>query len=195
MLNAARRLYRRDGFVLLRPLFARPEADLWRREADRLDTGLALLEPVMDSSPVFSALAADPRVCAAAAAVLDQPARLISGKLVFHHPGAHGLDIHQDYVAWRYSAVPADALISVLVAIDASSEANGAMEFYPGLHQHWQADTPRPDPAGAEPRLIALEPGDALLFHSLAPHRTGPNRTARPRRALCFTFAASSTRS
>lgn len=191
MLNAARRTYQRDGFVLLRPLFGRGEAETWKREAERLLPGMAAASnPLLEASPVFAELANDHRVQASAAALLGEPAKLLSGSLLYHGPGAHGLDIHQDYAAWRHAGLAAGDMISVLLAIDSSHAANGAMEFYAGLHQHWEADGPRPDPGGAEPRMIPLEPGDALWFHALAPHRTGPNRSLLPRRALCFTFAA-----
>jgi ectoine hydroxylase-related dioxygenase (phytanoyl-CoA dioxygenase family) len=37
--------------------------------------------------------------------------------------------------------------------------------------------------------LIPLSKGDLLLFHSLAPHRSAPNRSPNPRRAVFVTYS------
>lgn len=37
---------------------------------------------------------------------------------------------------------------------------------------------------------VTLEPGDVLIFSSWLPHRSGPNRTSKSRRALYVTYNA-----
>jgi hypothetical protein len=65
-------------------------------------------------------------------------------KLVFKSPGAYGYSVHQDYTVWHELPVPADGLLSVLLAIDPSNGSNGGVEFYPGLHDaHYQSPRKR----------------------------------------------------
>lgn len=198
-MNALLRQYRREGYVVLRELFSLEETDSWRREAMRLQAGQELdrLDPVIDVSPVYAALARDERVVSAAALLLQDAALLMTDWVLFKAPGAPGGRVHQDYTAWRELPVPADGLLTVTLAIDPAGATNGGVEFYPALHHAHFQERRRPMGAvpeealcGIEPLVFDLKPGDAVLFHSLTPHRGGANRTADYRRALYFTYSA-----
>jgi ectoine hydroxylase-related dioxygenase (phytanoyl-CoA dioxygenase family) len=151
---------------------------------------------VADISPLFARLAEDSRIVDAASALLDAPASLMKAKLITKRPGTMGYLAHQDYPYWEHLGIAADAMLSVQVSIDRATAENGALEVYPALQ------TSRlPAPAGAPldtdesalahlpSQLIAAEPGDLLCFHSLTPHRSGPNRAKHPRRTLYLTYA------
>jgi ectoine hydroxylase-related dioxygenase (phytanoyl-CoA dioxygenase family) len=208
--------YRRDGFVVARHVLKRDEiealcieearlwseaaADLeregvyWRkhetlgRVADRLD-------PVCTISKSFAALAEDSRMTAIADAVLGAPCAFFKDKLIAKPPGAHGYRLHHDYAYWTGLDVPAEEFVTLSLALDASDEANGGVELFPGLHTKALASS-REDPfdldpvsvAGAPSSVPELAPGDVLVFHSCVPHRSAPNRSGRSRRVYVATY-------
>jgi ectoine hydroxylase-related dioxygenase (phytanoyl-CoA dioxygenase family) len=156
--------------------------------ADRID-------PVIDISSVFAALAHDARIVSAVSSLLGKPASLMKAKLITKRPGTMGYLPHQDFPYWEHLGIAADAMLSVQVSIDRATEDNGALEVYPGLHtQRLPAPAGAPldtDAAALEPyigQVIASEPGDLLCFHSMTPHQSGPNRASHPRRTLYLTY-------
>jgi hypothetical protein len=208
--------YHDDGFVLLAGRFTLAEVDSWVAECERLWRDLSndlsadriqyragtsggrvadRIDPVVDISPVFAKLASDPRIIDAVSAMMDAPAVLMKGKLITKRPGTMGYLPHQDFPYWEHLGIGADAMLSVQVAIDRANAENGALELYPGLHR---SRLPAPanapldtDATALEPHLsqvISAEPGDLLCFHSLAPHKSGPNNAGHPRRTLYFTY-------
>jgi 2-aminoethylphosphonate dioxygenase len=161
-------------------------------------------DPIIDISPVFAQSACDPTLVAAIGQLFSDRALLFKDKLIFKRPGTHGYRIHQDYTYWCELPSPPEAMLSVLVAIDASSADNGALEIYPGVHHQHVGPAEKPhdifDPnsglldedqmRGIEPVMLPLSPGDALVFHSLAPHRSGINHATTSRRSLYFSYSA-----
>jgi len=82
-----------------------------------------------------------------------------------------------------------------MVAIDDATAANGCLEVVSDAHDRlWPTDDDgclREDVAAAlawEP--VPLRAGDTLWFHSRTPHRSGPNTSPHPRRALYPTYNA-----
>lgn len=211
--------YWRDGYVIVKGLFDPQESRAWTDESDRLwasvptDRGSARvlwrgrvdggeiadrIDPVLDISPVFEALARDPRLVAAASRLLDGTAIPFRSKLITKRPGTLGYGLHQDYPYWEPFGLPADNYLNVLVAFDTFDGTSGALEVFPGLHR---ARIPGPPgaPLDADESLVdlrrglllVLEPGDVALSHSLTPHRSGPNRGTSPRRGLFLTYVPS----
>jgi hypothetical protein len=126
-----------------------------------------------------------------AGALLGEPAVLYKDKLNYKLPGGAGYAPHQDAPAYRF----VDVHVSCMVAVDDATVANGCLEVVSGAHDRlWPVDDLgciRADVAAS----MAWEPvparaGDALWFHSRTPHRSGPNRSPRPRRALYPTYNA-----
>jgi ectoine hydroxylase-related dioxygenase (phytanoyl-CoA dioxygenase family) len=216
--------YHRDGFAVISGLFESAEVESWRAEAARLfadanvmtldnqrtvtrnviDGGKVVdrLDPVIDLSPVLADLARDPRITTLAGELLGEPALLLKDKLVFKGPSVHGYELHQDYTAWQEVPVPAESIISIMVALDGANQENGGVEFYPGLHQrHLVDDMPEDifsstgcvvDEAhvvGVASVLAEAQAGDIVPIHCLAPHRSAPNRTRGYRRALFLTYS------
>ena len=220
--------YRTRGYVRLSGVFTPSEMDSVREEFDRLfadpeilradslrsaarqslltGTVLDRLDPVIDLSPSLRELTQDARIIAAASAALGEPALLFKDKAIMKPPGAYGYSVHQDYTNWQELPVPPAQLMTVLVAIDSATAANGALQLYPALHHDHLRPPEKPSdifnpqaglvPAerlvGVEPEMIEVAAGDLVLFSSLAPHFSGPNQSPHKRRTLFLSYNASS---
>jgi hypothetical protein len=126
-----------------------------------------------------------------AGALLGEPAVLYKDKLNYKLPGGAGYAPHQDAPAYRFVEVH----VSCMVAIDDATEANGCLEVVSGAHDRlWPVDGAgclRADVVtGMTWEPVPVRAGDTLWFHSRAPHRSGPNRSAQARRALYPTYNA-----
>jgi ectoine hydroxylase-related dioxygenase (phytanoyl-CoA dioxygenase family) len=208
--------YWRDGHVIVKGLFDRQEVLAWRSECDRLWASVPAdrgnprvqwrgrvgggeiadrIDPVLDISSVFDALSRDPRLIAAASCLLDGTAIPFRSKLITKRPGTAGYGLHQDYPYWERLGLPADDYVNATIAFDLFDPASGTLEVFPGLHRERVPPPPGApldaDEAFVEGRpslLLVLEPGDVVLFHSLIPHRSGPNRGSNSRRGLFLTY-------
>ena len=104
---------------------------------------------------------------------------------------------HQD--ASYFRVTDPGLIVGVWIALDPASRRNGCMELIPGSHlgggvphQH-QNDFNRCRIVEAhldrDTRIaIEMEPGDALIFHSLLHHFTEPNTSDLRRRALQYHY-------
>jgi hypothetical protein len=126
-----------------------------------------------------------------AGALLGEPATLYKEKINYKLPGGAGFSPHQDAPAYPLI----DVHVSAMVAVDDADETNGGLEVVSGCFDEVLAVDARGciDAAIVE-RLdwtaAPVRAGQTLWFHSRAPHRSGPNPTARPRRALYPTYNA-----
>ncbi len=203
--------YLEDGFVVVPAVFGDDEVATWAAECDRLEASGVFhpdnlrthvlnsrrppdrLDPVIDLSPALASVAAG--LSSLAAELLGEEAALFKDKLIFKPPGARGYLAHQDYAYWHWLPVPPSALVTVVVAVDAATADNGAVELFAGLHHRLLTEEGRPadipdDALPAAGFLAETRAGDVVAFHSLTPHRSGDNRTARPRRQLFLSYAA-----
>jgi hypothetical protein len=136
----------------------------------------------------------------------ERGACLVKEKLNYKPPGGAGFVPHLDHPSLAFYLPPRfDRFITVMVAIDDMTRANGCLRVCRGA---WTAESavacvpPEGDPevggrAGgiAESALVGLvfediecRAGDALCFGGWVPHRSGPNGTAACRRAVFFTY-------
>lgn len=127
----------------------------------------------------------------AASALLGEPAVLYKDKLNYKLPGGAGYAPHQDAPAYRF----VELHVSCMVAIDDATRANGCLEVVSGAHDRlWPVDetgciqTDVVDSMRWEAKPV--QAGDTLWFHSRTPHRSGPNTSPKPRRALYPTYNA-----
>jgi ectoine hydroxylase-related dioxygenase (phytanoyl-CoA dioxygenase family) len=215
-----RQHFDKQGYLVVRGLFAQTEIDAVRTEAERLvqrtdliatdnlrcrwqnhvDTGACLFEcfdPVIDLAPECARLARDPRLLHILAAIYEEPAHLFKDKLILKPSGAVGYDLHQDYISWP--SFP-HSFITAAVAIDPCGPGNGCTEVFPGVHRRGYLSPADgdyhacPESSIAESPAIPLElePGDVALFGCLTPHRSGPNRSPGWRRLLYLSYNADS---
>ena len=135
-----------------------------------------------------SALFAD--VCAD---LIGPDVRLYWDQAVYKKPGTESpFPWHQDN---GYAFVEPQQYLTCWVALTDATEDNGCPWVVPGLHRrgtlaHEYSDIGfvcLHDPAEAVP--VPAEAGSIVVFSSLTPHSTGPNRTGAVRKAYIVQFA------
>ena len=126
-----------------------------------------------------------------ASALLGQQAVLYKEKVNYKLAGGAGYAPHQDAPAYPFIA----SHVSCMVAVDDATRENGCLEVVEGMHHEVLAM----DEGGCiAPELVAsyewkaveVPAGWTLWFHSRTPHRSGPNESGVPRRALYPTYNA-----
>ena len=209
--------FQRNGFVKIPALISQHRVTSARAELDRLCACPELfgenpaaaprtdangrsvydrLEPVRPVSPFFERLTHDPCVVGPVAQLLSDPL-LFKEKVIFKPPGTSGYLAHQDFPYWEFLEIPADDILTLMLVFDPTDARNGALELYKGLHDR-QLPAPASEPRDVDPEylerlvgeLVCCEPGDAVAFHSLTPHRSASNNTDSPRRAWFSSWAA-----
>jgi phytanoyl-CoA hydroxylase len=104
---------------------------------------------------------------------------------------------HQDAAYFRVT--DPGMVVGVWIALDDALQMNGCMEVVPGSHldgavpHMHENDFNRCRIVPAKLRVrdrvaIEMQPGDALLFHSLLHHFTAPNKSDLRRRAIQFHY-------
>jgi ectoine hydroxylase-related dioxygenase (phytanoyl-CoA dioxygenase family) len=202
---------RQDGFLILRGFFDPAETETIRAWTDEVaawpdapgkyqryyetaldGSGRRILNRLEDFARFhrgFDALFRAGRLHAAVSTLLGEPAVLFKDKINFKLPGGDGFKAHQDQQAgW---GAYASLFLSALVGIDAASVENGCLEIVSGRNQalfkEWE---PLGDADMQDMTFVPCltEPGDVIVFDSFTPHRSGPNRTDRPRRLMYVTY-------
>ena len=137
-------------------------------------------------------LIAGPRTLAMISVLFGEPAVLFKEKVNYKLPGGAGFAPHQDAPA--FTSFHQSLHITLMISVDATTTENGCLEVAPHPGGHitlpLAADlTIAPDVTAQLPwSPIPTQPGDLLFFDSYLPHRSAPNLTARPRRALYLTY-------
>lgn len=155
-----------------------------RRRTDRLD-------PVIDVSPEFRALAADPDLLALFGEAIGGEVRLLKDKYIAKPPGSDGYGLHVDGAYWLGLDLDLDRFATAVIFLDDATAGKGPVECADGWHRLAPADEPIADPDEASVGAVSVveaRAGDMLLVHARTPHRSGPNRSAEPRRALLFSY-------
>jgi 2-aminoethylphosphonate dioxygenase len=125
--------------------------------------------------------------------LVGEPIVLYKEKINYKLSGGAGFQPHQDAPAYPHI----DNHLTCMIAVDDSTVENGCLEVVPGLH----GGPLREDGDGCiHPDVTAtfdwvpleMAAGDILWFHSKTPHRSGPNRSDRTRRAFFLTYNAAS---
>lgn len=212
--------WHRDGFFVLRNVFSCDEMNELTAETDRLlqdcselispqnlrcrymphhETGESLFEvfdPVNDLSSVCTRFCHDERLLSVLDTIYREPACLFKEKLIFKPPGALGYRLHQDIpLAW--DGFP-KSFLTVMLAIDPSTEENGCTQVYSGYHRDFLSQDGSvymlPDDAvdASRQTSLVLNPGDVAFFHGLTPHRSDANRSQQMRRVFYLSYNARS---
>jgi ectoine hydroxylase-related dioxygenase (phytanoyl-CoA dioxygenase family) len=150
------------------------------------------LDPVIDVSTAFAALAQDARLLGIVGNALGGDPQLMKDKFIAKPPGASGYATHQDAAYWPGLGVDASRFLTAIIFLDDATAKKGAIECVSGLHGQLLTDPDEiadPDEAAlGDFTMIEAKAGDMLLLHSLTPHRSGRNRSGEMRRALLFTY-------
>lgn len=166
---------------------------LHHRELTDLGPQLCRTENFVPFHDGLRSLLTEGPMLAMAAALLGEPATLYKEKINYKLPGGAGYAPHQDAPAYRF----VHTHVSCMVAVDDSLLDNGCLEVVSGRHHELLATDDsgciRADLVAAmEWAPVEVHAGETLWFHSRTPHRSGPNRGDRPRRALYPTYNAAS---
>jgi 2-aminoethylphosphonate dioxygenase len=212
--------YQRDGYLIVRQVFAQDEMEALRSEAelllsrselidtqnircrwqDNVGTGECMFDcfdPVIDIGPVCRYFAHHESLFGLLRDIYGEEAKLFKDKLIFKRPGAKGYGLHQDFIAWdRFP----ESFLTVVIPLDETNGFNGATEVFPGLHRQGCL-SPRDGNYHELPAetidescgvLLELTPGDIAIFSGFTPHRSAPNHSQSLRRQLYLSFNAAS---
>ncbi len=124
--------------------------------------------------------------------LLGEPPVLFKEKINFKLPGGEGFAPHQDAPA--FVSFGQTLHVTLMVSVDPTTPENGGLDivddFRDAVTLPQAGDGTLRDDVVASLHWHALEtsPGDLVLFDSYVPHRSGPNRSAAPRRAYYVTW-------
>ncbi|HYE05625.1 MAG TPA: phytanoyl-CoA dioxygenase family protein [Planctomycetota bacterium] len=152
---------------------------------------------------VWSAASTCPRIVNPLRMLLGEDIAFFHGKIIFKNAGTAGVvEWHQDYGYW-YGQFLQPRLISAWVALDPATRENGCLEVLRGSHRLGRLEhRPFNAQSGADPERLALvrphfehvhcemRPGSVLFFDCNLLHGSGPNLSARDRRAFIVCYNA-----
>jgi ectoine hydroxylase-related dioxygenase (phytanoyl-CoA dioxygenase family) len=153
----------------------------------------------LERDPLFRALLTHPNHERIVRAFIEGPVHLYRAVLFHKAPGASSpIPWHQD--GGSFWGLSEDPSLQIWTALDDAPEEAGCVEAIPGSHAGGLA-TPLggviPDDvasrANAEARAVpfAAKAGESLLIHNHVWHRSGANRSTKPRRGftVCYLHA------
>jgi hypothetical protein len=171
------------------------DGDGWLQHQEMTDSGpqLCRSENLIPFHEGMRTLLTAGSVPDTAGRLLGEPAVLYKEKINYKLPGGAGYSPHQDAPAYPFVA----SHVSAMLAIDDATADNGGLEVVPAM---FAEVLPTDDTGCIRADVVAdmvwqpvdVAAGQTLWFHSRTPHRSGPNRSSTPRRALYPTYNAAS---
>lgn len=158
---------------------------------------------------LFGYLSRSERMVNGVAQLLDSNAPVchFHSKLMQKEPRVGGAwEWHQDYGYWyKNQFLFPDQLMSVMVALTAANKENGCIQVIKGSHKLGRVNHGfAGEQVGADMTMVnnalktmelvyvAIEPGDALFFHSNLLHRSEANLSDQPRWSIISCYSAQS---
>ncbi len=202
-------VYRRDGLLRIPGLFEAQELEPLRRalREDPSVNGSAYGMVDEEGRPhpiciwtefgddIVGAIPRMARVVDAVEALLGERCYHWHSKLTIKPPGCRArVDWHQDYGSWYDDGVLFPDMLTVSIALEPATKANGCTQFIPGSHRMGRIDHGAVD--GEFKQFYArlekarealglvhgeLEVGDAIFFHCNLLHGSGANESDTPR--------------
>ena len=210
--------YHREGFVVARGFFAAAEVDLLRRAAKedraldehsfgRADGEGGTVRLSLWNHPgdgIYGMFARCERMVRSAEALLGGEVYHYHSKMIMKDARVGGAwTWHQDYGYWYQNGVLFPWLVSVSIAVDPSTRANGCLQVIPRSHelgriehvlsgQQAGADMERVNAVLGRLPLVhcEMEPGDAIFFHANLLHRSDMNRSDQSRWSMICCYNA-----
>lgn len=212
--------YRKNGFLVIEHFLDSGELEEWRRcteeaVAERLDRSVHFLTNQMDPDNFYAqvftqclrladthagmhALIFDKRIAKIGATLAGiDGIRIWHDQALIKPPHGNPTAWHLDNPYWSFSSPDA---ISVWIALDDATLANGCMWYLPGTHKQARYDNANigENMAGlfkVYPEWRAIEPvpgpcpaGSIVWHNGLTAHAAGANMTTRPRRAMTCAY-------
>ena len=208
--------YERDGFIILRDFFdaheVAPLLDAYRKDPSVNGTMYGMVDEQGLPHPIciWTELGDDiigmiPRIARmvdATEALLGEPCYHWHSKMTVKPPGcdAH-VDWHQDFASWYDDGVPFPRLLTIGIAVEPATNANGCLQLVPGSHKisrmdHNDIRSFRSRIRHAQETLglayCEMNTGDAVLFHCNTLHGSAGNTTDTSRLMLFASYNAAS---
>jgi len=230
-LQAQKASYWRDGFLVVPNLFSPAEAGilkekivsighinktvlpglqktLRRGEHSSFSTvfGWNKVDPAQGGPrDIFSKLSSSDRILDRLSCFYDDEVYGFHNKIILKYPGYPGFRPHQDQGYWMKTGSRFPETSAVYVAIDPSTEANGALNVVRRSHLlgtyenvQWSesiADSGMPRESwtallnkGYRPESFPMQPGDAIFFSGNTIHLSGDNLSPISRLAIIATM-------
>ncbi|MFT5240875.1 MAG: phytanoyl-CoA hydroxylase [Candidatus Promineifilaceae bacterium] len=194
--------YQKDGYVMARGLFSQEEAlrikDACKAAVEsRSETGSGVhVFQGTGLNDILKQTVCDARLVRVIEQLYQSRVEFLSVKPVYKSAAlSFASPWHQDWQYWK--GVPK---LSVWIALDPATVANGCLKVIPGSHlKSWAHDTSDDDKgfgnriseaALADETIIdaVMEAGDALFFHDLLLHASHPNESGNDRWSMIPTY-------
>lgn len=153
----------------------------------------------LELDPLFLAWLENPLFEAVVRRVHPGDVALYRATLFNKAPGSSELPYHQD--GGLFWGLDRDPEIQLWTALDDASPASGCLEVLPGTHRGGLASpmggVVQPQHVASvreAPLALPAEAGEVLMLHNHLWHRSGPNRTERPRRGFTVCYMDAATR-
>jgi phytanoyl-CoA hydroxylase len=180
------------------PFDAKTEAFLRSVEGERLSIAeagaITFSVHLAARSPVLRRVVTDEALTGIAADLVGPDVRLYWDQAVYKKPEKpRRFPWHQDN---GYAYVEPQQYLTIWLALTDATTENGCPQVVPGLHRHGTLEHHYVEPLGWEcldepPDSVAapVAAGGAVVFSSLTPHLTGPNRTSEVRKSYIVQYA------
>jgi hypothetical protein len=197
--------FERDGFVIIPDLISAEECDTLKTEARRvLDTfnqpGASVHLHMAATSPVFRALAEDPRVVGALREVMPHGVMFLSDKIVYKSADkTFPTPWHIDCFYWRNTRPK----LSVWIPLDDAAAENGTLTVVPGSHRKDWKMVKMGLPSGDFVNEISdadwrdgdivtcnIKRGTGIIFSDRLVHGSTSNTAGKDRYAIISTYHA-----
>ena len=160
------------------------------------------VEPVAHLHPVIAGVGNDDRIVEPTRQLLGfDEVGLYTEKLNTKRAGVGGsYALHRDLPYWEGASDDPENMITVLLALDAATLENGALEVLPGSHliddlpfkesdlefERHEIDPTRLDTATMVP--VEVPRGSLIFFGPRLVHTSGANHSSADRRAMLYTY-------
>lgn len=197
--------YERDGFVILPDLLSAEECDRLKVEARRVldehaKPGSSVHVHVAVVSPLYRALAFDPRIVRPLSAVMKHGVMFLSDKIVYKSADKKfPTPWHIDCFYWRNTRPK----LSVWIPLDDATAENGTLTVVPGSHKkNWnmikmglpsgdfQYEINGTDWREGDVVTCAIKRGTGIIFSDRLVHGSTANTAGRDRYAIISTYHA-----
>ena len=208
--------YERDGFVAVRQFFdsgeLAPLLEAYRKDASVGGSLYGMLDDAGAAHPIciWIELADDiigmlprmARMVECTEFLMGEPCYHWHSKLTVKPPGCEArIDWHQDYTSWYDDGVMFPQLLTVGVAIEPATKANGCLQLVPGSQRIGRMNyedhaiyEKRVDRAKEKLDVVhcEMDTGDAVFFHCNTLHGSAMNTSDSSRLMLFASYNAAS---